>query len=183
MAGEDPLEDATRGPGKEECEQGLEGRISQLEEALEEQTKRSEDRLKQLQYLQADFDNYRKKFDREKEMIVALADERLVTDLLPIVDDFERILQGSRGDVQKEGIVLLHKNFMKVLESHGLKRIESVGKKFDPYYHEAYCVEVCDRENGTVLEEFQPGYMLKIKVIRPAKVKVAETGMEKTGEN
>jgi molecular chaperone GrpE len=161
----------------------LETTISRLQDALTEQTRLAEDRLNRLKYLQADFDNYRKKFDREKEMIIALADERLIAELLTTLDDFERILQGSVDTVQKEGIVLLYKNFMKVLESHGLKRIESTGKKFDPYYHEAYCMEACDCENDTILEEFQPGYILKMKVIRPAKVKVAVAKNEETGEN
>jgi molecular chaperone GrpE len=176
MTGEDAQADAMEGPVAEQ-----ENEIVRLQEALTEQKRSSEEHLNRLKYLQADFDNYRKKFDREKEMIIALAEERLIEDLLTTVDDLERILRVSTNTVQKEGIVLLFRNFMKVLENHGLKRIESVGKKFDPYYHEAYCMEVCDCENDLILEEFQSGYMLKTKVIRPAKVKVAVKKSEETG--
>ncbi|MDD1673690.1 MAG: nucleotide exchange factor GrpE [Methanomicrobiales archaeon] len=178
MTDESTHADAESETVEEELATQLEGWTVQLQEALEGQKKLAEERLDQLKYLQADFDNYRKKFDREKELIIALAEDRLVTELLPIVDDCERILKGTTETVQREGIVLLNKNFMKVLENHGLKRIESVGKKFDPYFHEAFCVEKCDCDNGTILEEFQPGYMLKMKVIRPAKVKVAEKKSE-----
>lgn len=172
MTGEDTQPDVAELPITEQ-EQELAQEIFQLQEALAEQKRITEDYLNRLKYLQADFDNYRKKFDREKEMIIALAEERLISDLLIMVDDLERILQVSVDAIQKDGIVLLNRNFMKVLENHGLKRIESVGKKFDPYYHEAFCTEVCDCEDDIILEEFQSGYMLKTKVIRPAKVKVA----------
>jgi molecular chaperone GrpE len=176
MTGEDTQADAMEEPVEER-----ENEIVRLQEALNEQKRSAEEHLNRLKYLQADFDNYRKKFDREKEMIITLAEERLIADLLTTVDDLERILQVSSDTVQKEGFVLLYKNFMKVLENHGLKRIESVGKKFDPYYHEAYCMEVCDCENDLILEEFQSGYMLKTKVIRPARVKVAVKKSEETG--
>jgi molecular chaperone GrpE len=181
MTGEDTRADAAEGLVQERKKEP-ETEIKRLQEALSEQKRSTEEHLNRLKYLQADFDNYRKKFDREKEMIVALAEERLITDLLTTVDDLERILQVSNDTIQKEGLVLLYRNFMKVLESHGLKRIESVEKKFDPYYHEAYCTEVCDCENDIILEEFQSGYMLKTKVIRPAKVKVAVKKSEETGE-
>jgi len=167
-------------PAEERVRQ-LEKEIIQAQETLAEQKRIAEDHLNRLKYLQADFDNYRKKFDREKDVIIALAEERLISDLLTTVDDLERILDASAEVVQKEGIGLLYSNFLKILENHGLKRIESVGMKFDPYYHEAFCVEVCECENDTILEEFQPGYMLKMKVIRPAKVKVAVTKSEETG--
>jgi molecular chaperone GrpE len=182
MTGEDTQADDAEVPLTER-ETELVQEILQLQEALAEQTRIAEENLNRLKYLQADFDNYRKKFDREKEMIIALAEERLITDLLTTVDDLERILKVQADAGQKDGIILLYRNFMKVLDNHGLKRIESVGKKFDPYYHEAFCTEVCDCGNEIILEEFQSGYMLKKKVIRPAKVKVAVTKSEEKGEN
>jgi molecular chaperone GrpE len=181
MTGEDTQAGAAAEPGDERVKE-LQEEVVRVQEALVAQKKIADEHLNRLKYLQADFDNYRKKFDREKEMIIALAEERLITDLLTTLDDLERILSTSSGVVQRDGIELLYRNFMKVLENHGLKRIESAGKKFDPYYHEAYCVEVCDCENDTILEEYQPGYMLKMKVIRPAKVKVAVEKSEETGD-
>jgi molecular chaperone GrpE len=179
MTEEDTRADVVEGPEKEQKDPQKE--IERLQEALTEQKRSTEEQLNRLKYLQADFDNYRKKFDREKEMVISFAEERLIADLLLVVDDLERVLQVPTDTVQKEGIVLLYRNFMKVLENHGLKRIDSVDKKFDPYYHEAYCMEVCDCENDIVLEEFQSGYMFKTKVIRPAKVKVAVKKSEETG--
>jgi len=166
-----------------EIQLNLEETVAKLQKELEEKVKLADDRLNQLKYLQADFDNYRKKFDKEKEVIISLAEERLVTELLNIVDDFDRILQSTDVLPAKEGLILLYKNLVKILEGHGLKRIETVGKKFNPQYHEAFCVEVCDCEEGTIIEEFQPGYKLKFKVIRPAKVKIAENRIKEEGEN
>ncbi len=69
---------------------------------------------------------------------------------------------------------MIYNNLINVLKSHGVKKIDAVGKKFDPYYHEALLKEKSDKEDGIILEEIQPGYMLKSKVIRHSKVKVVE---------
>lgn len=158
--------------------QKLQEKLAELQKEMEEKTKLAEERLNQLKYLQADFENYRKSLDREKEQIVELANECLIKDLLVVLDDFERALQSMKEGKDKEGLSMLYKNFFKILEQHGLKPIEALGKKFDPYYHEAVLREKSDREEGTILEEFQRGYMLKSKVIRHSKVKVAEKSSE-----
>jgi len=118
--------------------------------------------------LQADFENYRKQLDRDKEQFAGLAGEGLIKELLDVVDDLERAAEG--GD---EGIGLIHKNFLKVLENSGLRRIKCIGKKFDPHYHEVMMQEDSEEEEGTIIEELQVGYMLKDKVIRHSKVKIA----------
>src|SRR3989338_9019463 len=109
-----------------------------LQKELDEKTMLAEERLNQLKYLQADFDNYRKNFDKEKETIIKLANENLVKDFLPLMDDFEKALESSPD---KQGLSLLYKKFLKVLEAHGLRPIDSIGKKFDPFYHEALLKE------------------------------------------
>jgi len=159
----------------------LQEKIENLEKELNEKTKLAEERLNQLKYLQADFDNYRKNFEKEKEKIIELANENLIKELIIILDDFEIALQSIENEKNKEGLSLLHKKFFKILESHGLKRIETLGKKFDPYYHEVIKKEKSDKEDGIILEEIQPGYMLKSKVIRHSKVKVAENTGVKNG--
>ena len=151
----------------------LEEKVEKLQKELEEKTKLAEERLTQLKYLRADFDNYRKNFEKERKIIMELADENLIKELLVIIDDFERALQSMENEKNKEGLEILRKNFLKILESRGLKKIESLGKKLDPYYHDALLKQKSDKEDGTVLEEIQPGYMLKSKVIRHSKVKVA----------
>lgn len=159
---------------KTEESQKLQEKLVELQREVEEKARLAEERLNQLRYLQADFDNYRKSLDREKEQIIELANESLIKELLVVLDDFERALQSMKEGKDKEGLLMLYKNFYKILENHGLRPIEALGRKFDPYYHEAVLREKSDREEGTILEELQRGYMLKSKVIRHSKVKVAE---------
>lgn len=158
--------------------QKLQEKLIELQREMEEKARLAEERLNQLKYLQADFDNYRKSLDREKEQIIELANEGLIRDLLVVLDDFERALQSMKEGKDKEGLLMLYKNFFKILEQHGLRPIEALGKKFDPYYHEAVLREKSDQEEGTIIEELQKGYMLKSKVIRHSKVKVAEKSCE-----
>lgn len=148
--------------------------IEKFQKELKEQTKLAEERLNRLKYLQADFDNYRKKFDKEKEEIIRLANENLIKELIIILDDFEQALKLIENEKNKEGLELLHKKFFKILEDNGLKQIEALGKKFDPNFHEVLMKEISGAEEGIILEEIQRGFMLQSKVIRPSKVKIAE---------
>ncbi len=134
----------------------------------------AEERLDQLRYLQADFDNYRKKFDKEKEAIIKLANENLIKELIVLLDDFESSIRLTENEENKEGIALLHKKFFSLLQKNGLKEIEALGKKFDPYFHEVLCKELSEHSDQQVIEEIQKGYVLGPKVIRPTKVKISE---------
>lgn len=129
----------------------------------------AEQRLEQLKYLQADFDNYRKKFDREREDIVKFANESLVKDLLPILDDFEAALKTDKS----KGLSALFSKILKVLESSGLHSIDALGKEFDPHLHEAILRAKSPAHEGTIIDELRKGYSLKGKVIRPSGVKVS----------
>ncbi len=144
-----------------------------IQKQLEEKAQLADERLNQLKYLQADFDNYRKNFEKEKENIIKLANEGIVKEFLPLIDDFEKAVQIAENEKDKHGLSLLYKKLLKILETHGLKQIDSLGKKFDPFYHEALMKEKSDKEEGTILEEFQKGFMLKTKVIRHSKVKIS----------
>ena len=157
--------------------------IEQLKKELEEQTRLAEERLDQVRYLQADFDNFRRWSAKEKDQITEVANERLIDDLLVILDDFERALPSLEQEKNKEGMEMISKKLVKILSSYGLQPIDCVGKKFDPHFHEALCTEKCEHEQNTVLEELGKGYRLKSKVIRPSKVKIAEHVVEDTGEN
>ncbi len=154
----------------------LQEKVKELENALKIKTKLAEERFTQLKYMQADFENYKKRFERERENIIRLANERLIKQLLPIIDDFERALESMKNEKDKKGLSLIYKNFLNLLEKNGLKKIEALGKKFDPYYHEAILKEKSEKEENTILEEIQKGYTLNSKVIRHAKVKVAGRG-------
>jgi molecular chaperone GrpE len=148
--------------------------IEQLKKELEEQTRQAEERLNQLKYLQADFDNFRKWNAKEKDVITARANEQLISDLLVILDDFERALPALEQEKNREGMEMVYKKLIKILSGYGLEPIDCVGKKFDPNSHEALCKEPCGMETGTVLEDLGKGYRLKSRVIRPSKVKIAE---------
>jgi len=148
--------------------------VENLKKELEEQTRQAKERLDQLKYLQADFDNFRRWSAKEKDTIITLANERLISDLLVILDDFERALPSLSEEKNREGMQMVYKKLTKILSEHGLEPIECMGKKFDPNSHEALCREQCGEETGTVLEDLGKGYRLKSKVIRPSKVKIAE---------
>lgn len=130
----------------------------------------------QLIRLQADFQNFRKRSEREKEDIVRYANEGLIIKLLNVADNFERAIQSEKEhDAFFEGIELVYADFKKVLQSAGLEEIESDGATFDPELHHAVITEEHgDFEAGKITETFQKGYRLNGKVIRPAMVKVAK---------
>jgi molecular chaperone GrpE len=150
-----------------------------LEQLLECERKRSEDYLTRLKYLQADLENYKKRFDREAEQIKNYCTERLVTQLLDVVDELE--LAVKNGEISTspesliEGVEMTLKKLRKVLEQEGVSQIENPeGKAFDPTKHNAIAaVERDDVADGTVIEEIRRGYMMRGKVLRPSIVKVA----------
>jgi len=147
------------------------------EEKISYNEKLLEDYKERLLRQQAEFENYKKQLDREKDAFRKLANEALIKDLLTTADDLERaykqLEKKDKGIAQ--GIKMIYEQFMKTLESHGLKRIEPIGKKFDPYYHEALLQEESDKPEGTILEELKKGYMLNLNVIRHSQVKISKS--------
>jgi molecular chaperone GrpE len=130
-----------------------------------------------LAYLQADFENYRKRNEREKEEFRKYANEALIIELVDVYENLERALEIARksGDQKMtKGIEMVYGQMKSVFEKYGLKPIQAAGKKFDPHLHEAMLQEKSqDVDEDTVLEEYQRGYTLNSKVIRCAKVKVS----------
>lgn len=127
---------------------------------------------------QADFDNFRRRTMKEKEELAQYATAKLVGQLLPVLDNFQRALQTSGDAAQSDsfakGVDMIYRQLFQVLESEGLKPMEPVGQPFDPEHHQAIMqVETDEYEEGIVVEAMQPGYWLKDKVIRPAMVKVS----------
>lgn len=151
-----------------------------FEELLECEKKRSEDYLNRLKYLQADFENQKKRFDRETEQIKNYSNERLVVGLLDVVDELELAVKAGKSAEKSqkglvEGVEMTLKKLRKVLEQEGVCAIEcGKGKVFDPTCHNAIVaveqegVEVC-----SIVEEIRKGYMMRGKVLRPSIVKVA----------
>jgi molecular chaperone GrpE len=133
--------------------------------------------LDRLQRERADFENYRKRSAREQERLVAHAHERVVKELLPVLDDLERALDAAERHEEAqlvEGVELVEKALRRVLEKEGLVEIETEGA-FDPHVHEAVLAQPRDgAESGSVIQVLQRGYRLGDRVVRPARVIVAE---------
>jgi molecular chaperone GrpE len=149
-----------------------------LEQQLEAEKKRSEEYLTRLKYLQADFENLKKRLDRQMEEVKNYCTERLVLELLDVVDELELALKTaqSANSAQPliEGVQMTLKKFRKVLEQEGVCPIDCEGKVFDPSRHNAIAtVKRDDVEGCVVAEEVRKGYIMKDKVIRPSIVKVA----------
>ncbi|HET9531076.1 MAG TPA: nucleotide exchange factor GrpE [Blastocatellia bacterium] len=135
----------------------------------------------QLLRRQAEFENYRKRTERDKAEFYQRARADVLMEMLPVIDNFERALSsleksGSADESFKHGVELIHKQFKDTLTKLGLQPIEAVGRAFDPNLHEAVTMEPTDEhEENTVVEEFERGYKLGDKLLRPAKVKVASS--------
>jgi molecular chaperone GrpE len=125
----------------------------------------------------AEFDNYRKRIDRERRDTSQYAAVEFLQELLPIVDDFERALRidAAGAESYRQGLEIIHRALMELLRKRGVTPIESVGTAFDPQFHQAIAYEDDpDRPDGEVTEEFARGYRLGDKLLRPAMVKVAK---------
>jgi len=141
---------------------------------VEEDTENAKEEYRErLMRLQADYDNYRKNFEKRFEEQRKLANERLVLELLPVVDDFERVMKSTDDEKTREGMEMVYRNMMKALKNEGVERMDCVGKPFDPFEQEAIevsCEGSC--EENTVMEELRAGYRMNGRVIRTALVKV-----------
>lgn len=146
---------------------------------LAEAQAKAEEYLDMARRVQADFDNYRKRSQKEKEDYKAFATADLLSDLLTIVDDLNRALEHNTEENDfVTGVKGVRKNLMKALESKGLKEIDTSGK-FDPNYHEAFGVVEAETD-GDIAEVFQKGYCIGTRVLRTAKVKVTKKKQTET---
>ncbi len=128
-----------------------------------------------LQRLAAEFDNYRKRSARENAALTERANERLVKELIPILDDLGRALEAAADHEEaklEDGVRLVHRSLADLLQKQGLKEIDTEGK-FDPHVHEALLSQPSEAEEGSVIEVVQKGYKLGDKVLRPARVVIA----------
>ena len=140
---------------------------------LEAQLQEKNDRILRLQ---ADFENFRRRTAKEKEELAAVITQNLLTDLLPLLDNFERAMtvEQTDGEAFQKGVEMIFTQLREVMEKHGLENIEAEGAPFDPNIHQAVMrVENPDVEDGTITQVLQKGYQAKGRVIRPAMVQVA----------
>ena len=146
------------------------------EEQTDELAAERDELVDRLQRLQAEFENYRKRAARDQQALVTRAHERLVKELLPVLDDLGRALEAAERHEEatlEDGVRLVHRQLVDVLAKEGLEEIETDGA-FDPHVHEALLSQPSDAETGTVLEVLQKGYRLGDHVLRPARVTIAE---------
>lgn len=159
-------EGAEKGPLDKEAEAAQETAASKDEEELNARYLR----------LAADFQNYKRRVEKERGDIYAFANEKLVVELLDVIDNFERALEHSgENESFVEGMSMIFKQFKGVLEKSGVEEISALGEQFDPNFHHAVLTEnSVEYESGKVTQVLQKGYLLNNKVIRPSMVKVAE---------
>ena len=165
---------------EQECEEAEEAEKAEEGEAAgaEAQTaKDPEEEALNTKYmrLMADFQNFKRRTEKEKSDIYAFANEKIVKELLDVIDNFERALAaGNDGDKFLEGMEMILKQLLSVLERAGVSEIKCLGEDFDPNFHNAVMTEdSTEYESGKVTEVLQKGYILNSRVVRPAMVKVA----------
>ena len=138
----------------------------ELQTKLEEQIKLSKEYLDHLQRLQAEFENFQKRVEKEKQEFVKLANADLMEQLIEVLVNFER------SNLKDQGINLIYKQFKALLEKNGLEEIKNKGI-FDPNFHEVLLKEPSDKEEDAIIEVFEKGYTIHGKLLRPSKVKVS----------
>ena len=188
---DEDINENDEGAVQEETEDGVDGLDDLTKEDILELKKKAVERdtyLDQLLRTKAEFMNYQKRMVKESESTSQFAVQSLILDFLPELDNFDRALKlaDSSKDIDKfvEGIKLIEEQLFKVLGKYGVEPIETVGKPFDPNLHEA----VMEEENNemphhTIIDEFQRGFLLKERVIRPSKVKVSKKTIEEEVES
>ena len=178
---EDAAEEAARDVREETAEGSSEG-TEEPENGADDPVKRAEkleadlaEKDAQMLRLRADFDNFRRRSAKEREELAAVVTQGILTDMLPLLDNFERALlaEGSDLDSFRAGVSMIYKQMTEALAKNGLEVIDTKDKKFDPNFHQAVMrVQDPEKEDDTIEQELQKGYMVKGRVIRPSMVQV-----------
>lgn len=165
-------------------------KVSELEilkQSLEEKKKQADDYYNQLLRLRAEFENFRKRSDKEKKNHLMWGKEEVLLKQINLVDVMEQACSSSKTSTNLEsiqkGLELIYQEFVKMLASEGITEIKSLDEKFNPELHEALDRVESEKEDGTIVDVIQKGYTLNSKVIRHAKVKVAQNKKEEAEEN
>ena len=177
----DVAEEAAGDVRKESAEGSREG-TEEAENGADDPVKRAEkleadlaEKDAQMLRLRADFDNFRRRSAKEREELAAVVTQGILTDMLPLLDNFERALlaEGSDLDSFRAGVSMIYKQMQEALAKNGLEVIDTKDKKFDPNFHQAVMrVQDPEKEDDTIEQELQKGYMAKGRVIRPSMVQV-----------
>lgn len=173
---EEPEENEAEAEAEKQEAEGGETEDAPADNNEEKAEEVDEDLQTKFLRLSADFQNYRRRVDKEKSDIYAYANEKIVLQLLEVMDNFERAMQtADPEDKYVQGIALIFKQLEDLLHKNNVEEIEALGKSFDPAYHNAVMTEAAeDTESGTITKVLQKGYTMNSKVIRPAMVAVSE---------
>ena len=191
-ASENDVETPTRGPdGKAEVEPEPEASAADgdLNKKLEEAERQAKDNYERLLRVSADFENYKKRTAREMQDLVKYANEKILKEMLTVVDNLERAIESASNhydtsDPLIQGVYLTLSETLKILERHQVKPVVSLGEPFDPSFHQAMMQEeVQDQPPNTVVKELQKGYLIHDRLLRPALVAVSKTGGPVKQEN
>ena len=166
-------------PSKKPVEkEELQAQLDEAQEELEKEKAKADDYLRRLQYLQADFENYRKRVEKEMSDNRQFGNQRLLSDLIIVNDELELALREAEESKENptilEGVGMVRKRLQTILSKEGVEKIQSAGSKFNPDLHDAALRVESDEAEGTIVEEIRQGYTLKGKVLRPSIVKIAE---------
>lgn len=147
----------------------------QIKEQKDPKDAQIEDLIATLKRLQADFENYKKRVEKDREQMCADAYKGIITQLLPLIDTFDLAIK-NKNNVEEyiKGTELIYAELMCILENVGVQPIATVGETFDPHQHQALVKVDSDKAPNTIIEELQKGYMLKNNILRFAKVTVAK---------
>jgi molecular chaperone GrpE len=145
----------------------------ELEAQLQKKEQEIADITDMLKRTQAEFINFKNRTEKDSKALLEYGSAGMLRNILPVVDSFEQALKNGNDPEFKKGMELIYSQLQDILRAEGLVKINALGKKFDPYKHEVMMKEKSDKEEGTVLEEFQAGYELKGRIIRHSKVKIA----------
>ena len=172
-AADDVREETAEGSceGTEEAENGADDPVKRAEKLEADLAEKDAQMLR----LRADFDNFRRRSVKEREELAAVVTQGILTDMLPLLDNFERALlaEGSDLDSFRAGVSMIYKQMTEALAKNGLEVIDTKDKKFDPNFHQAVMrVQDPEKEDDTIEQELQKGYMVKGRVIRPSMVQV-----------
>lgn len=167
---------------------GADSELAQLRQQFEAKDKEAKDNYDRFVRQVAESENFKKRVARDKEDAIRFANEALVRDLLPVVDNLERAIShaqsGGDGKPLVEGVEMVLKGLSDVLAKHGVVPVSAIGQPFDPAKHEAMAqVESVDQDPNTVVEEFHKGYLLRDRLLRPALVSVAKAPISKEKKN
>ena len=162
--------------------------LAELRDKLQAKEKESEENYQRYLRQVAEVENFKKRVNREKEDAIRFANENLIKDILPVIDNLERAIShaqgGGNGNPLVEGVEMVLKGLLDVFSKHGVVQVPAVGAVFDPGKHEAMAqVESSEHEPNTIINEHHKGYLFRDRLLRPALVTIAKAPQDKDGKN